>query len=245
MPTIFLSPSTQQNNLYVIGESEEYYMNRLADAMEPYLRSTGIRFTRNNPDETVSQAIAQSNTGDYDLHVALHSNAAGSANAGQVRGIDIYYFPGSAAGQRAADIIAENFKRIYPLPDRVRTVPTTTLAEVVRTRAPAILAEIGYHDNPEDAAWIRDNIPAIARNLVQSLAAYFDMPFIEAQDPRTGTVDTARGNLNLRNMPSMGGDIIGSIPSGAAVQILGRWQDWYVVDYNGQVGYASSRYIRG
>ena len=183
MPTIFLSPSTQQNNLYVIGESEEYYMNRLADAMEPYLRSTGIRFTRNNPDETVSQAIAQSNAGDYDLHVALHSNAAGSANAGQVRGIDIYYFPGSAAGQRAADIIAENFKRIYPLPDRVRTVPTTTLAEVVRTRAPAILAEIGYHDNPEDAAWIRDNIPAIARNLVQSLAAYFDMPFIEAQDP--------------------------------------------------------------
>ena len=33
---------------------------------------------------------------------------------------------------------------------------------------------------------------------------------------------------NLRNMPSMGGDIIGSIPNGAAVQILGRWQDWYV-----------------
>lgn len=61
MPTIFLSPSTQQNNPYVIGESEEYYMNRIADAMEPYLRSTGIRFTRNNPDETVTQAIAQSN----------------------------------------------------------------------------------------------------------------------------------------------------------------------------------------
>ena len=35
MPTIFLSPSTQQNNPYVIGESEEYYMNRIADAMEP------------------------------------------------------------------------------------------------------------------------------------------------------------------------------------------------------------------
>ena len=85
MPTIFLSPSTQQNNPYVIGESEEYYMNRIADAMEPYLRSTGIRFTRNNPDETVTQAIAQSNAGNYDLHLALHSNAAGPANAGQVR----------------------------------------------------------------------------------------------------------------------------------------------------------------
>lgn len=80
---------------------------------------------------------------------------------------------------------------------------------------------------------------------MQSLATYFDIPFIEAQSLRKGIVDTARGNLNLRNMPSMGGDIIGSIPNGAAVQILGRWQDWYVVDYNGQTGYASSRYIRG
>ncbi len=245
MPSIYLSPSTQQNNPYVIGGNEEQYMNRIADAMEPYLRSTGISFTRNNPDETVSQAIAASNAGDYDLHLALHSNAAGEANAGQVRGTDVYYYPGSAAGQRAADVLAAYFKRIYPLPDRVRTLPTTALAEVVRTRAPAVLMEIAYHDNVEDATWIRDNIDAIARNLVQGLAAYFGIPFIEAQEPRQGTVDTARGNLNIRSKPSMAGDIIGSIPRGAAVTVLGRWQDWYVVDYNGTVGYASSRYIRG
>ena len=47
MPSIFLSPSTQEGNLYVTGNSEEYWMNRLADAMEPYLRSNGIRFRRN------------------------------------------------------------------------------------------------------------------------------------------------------------------------------------------------------
>lgn len=245
MPSIFLSPSTQEKNPYVIGGTEEQYMNLVADAMEPYLRASGIRFTRNNPEESVSQAIRQSNAGQYDLHLALHSNAAGEANAGQVRGTDLYYYPGSAAGQRAADVLAENFRRIYPLPDRVRTLPTTSLAEVARTRAPAVLMEIAYHDNPEDAAFIRDNIPAIARNIVQGLTAYFDIPFIEPQPVRTGTVDTARGNLNIRDQPSMAGDVIGSAPSGAKIQILGRWQDWYVVDYNGLIGYASSRYIRG
>lgn len=66
-------------------------MNLVADAMEPYLRASGIRFTRNNPEESVSQAIRQSNAGQYDLHLALHSNAAGEANAGQVRGTDLYY----------------------------------------------------------------------------------------------------------------------------------------------------------
>lgn len=245
MPTIFLSPSTQQNNPYVIGGSEEEYMNRLADAMEPYLRASGIGFTRNNPDATVGQAIRDSNAGRYDLHLALHSNAAGEANAGQVRGVDMYYYPGSSRGERAADLLADNMKRIYPLPDRVRTVPTTSLVEVARTNAPTVLMEIGYHDNPEDAVWIRDNIPAIARNIVQALTEYFDIPFIEPQPERQGTVDTARGNLNIRSQPSMAGEIIGSAPNGAKLQILGRWQDWYVVDYNGLLGYASSRYIQG
>lgn len=45
MPKIYLSPSTQENNLYVTGGSEEYYMNLVADALEPYLRASGIRFT--------------------------------------------------------------------------------------------------------------------------------------------------------------------------------------------------------
>ena len=38
MPSLFLSPSTQDQNPYVIGGSEEYYMNLVADAMEPYLQ---------------------------------------------------------------------------------------------------------------------------------------------------------------------------------------------------------------
>ena len=46
MPIIYLSPSTQEKNMYVTGSgSEEYWMNRLADAMIPYLNSCGIRYT--------------------------------------------------------------------------------------------------------------------------------------------------------------------------------------------------------
>ena len=49
MPIIYLSPSTQEGNLYVTGTgTEEQWMNRLADAMVPYLNASGIRYTRNN-----------------------------------------------------------------------------------------------------------------------------------------------------------------------------------------------------
>ena len=69
MPKIYLSPSLQEYNPYVDGGNEEYYMNLIADAMEPYLNSSGIQFTRNEPSQKLSQAIAQSNAGIYDLHL--------------------------------------------------------------------------------------------------------------------------------------------------------------------------------
>ena len=39
MPTLFLSPSTQEFNPFIDGGNEEYYMNLIADAMEPCIRN--------------------------------------------------------------------------------------------------------------------------------------------------------------------------------------------------------------
>ncbi len=180
MPSLFLSPSTQEFNPYVNGlGTEEYNMNLIADAMEPYLTASGITYTRNNPDETVRQSIAQSNAGNYDFHLALHSNAAPENLVGQLQGPDIYYYATSTEGQRAAEIFETNLKAIYPNPNLVRTVPNTSLAELRLTRAPSNLIELAYHDNPEDALWIVNNIDEIARNLVLSLTEYFGIPFVE------------------------------------------------------------------
>lgn len=179
MPSVFLSPSLQEWNPYVNGGNEEYYMNLVADAIEPYLRAAGITFGRNTPNQTLSQAIAQSNAGNYDLHLAIHSNAAGSQNSGKIRGTDVYYYPTSTRGKRAAEIIAENYKDIYPLPDRVKTVASSSLAELKRTKAPAVLIETAYHDNLADAEWIQENIGAIGRNLAQSIAAFLGVPFVD------------------------------------------------------------------
>lgn len=176
MPKIYLSPSTQEFNPYIIGGNEEYYMNLIADAMEPYLYATGIAFTRNTPDMTAASSIAASNSDNYDLHLALHSNAT-AVGAQSRRGSEVYYYPSSANGRRAAEIIANNLELIYPLPERVSAIPTTALGEVRRTRAPSVLVELAYHDNYEDAVWIRDNINEIAENLVLSLADYFGIPF--------------------------------------------------------------------
>ena len=245
MPIIYLSPSLQPYNEYVTGGSEQYHMNQIADAMEPYLRANGIRFTRNTVGMTLGQAIRESNSGYYDLHLALHSNAAPESMAGQLRGTDVYYYPYSTNGRRAAEIIANNFKNIYPIPDLVKTVPTTTLAEITKTNAPAVLIETAYHDNVEDANWLINNTQEIAANIVQSLTEYFGIPFIANPQPeRTGTVVTQGGNLNIRSRPNLSAQVIARAPNGSPITVLGQWENWYVVNFNGNVGYASSDFIR-
>jgi len=229
--------------MYVTGSgSEEYWMNRLADAMIPYLNSCGIRYTRNTPEMTAGSSIRQANSGWYDFYLALHSNAAAPENYGNVRGIIAFYYPSSTKGQRAAQIFVNNLRTIYPLPDQVVTRSTTSLGEVRDSQFPAVLLELGYHDNVDDATWIETHLPDIARNLVLSLTDFFDIPFIWPTDPWEGTVSVS-GTLNLRSRPSTQSAVIANIPNGASVQVYGRYENWYVVRYGDYVGYASADYI--
>lgn len=243
MPIIYLSPSTQEYNPYIIGGTEEYYMNAIADAMEPYLQSSGIRYVRNTPEMTAASSIAASNQGHYDLHLALHSNAAGGTQAGTRQGTEVYYAPNSFWGRRAAEIIAENTREIYPNPELVSARPTTSLGEVTKTYAPAVLAEYAYHDNEQDAAWIRDNIQEIAAYTVLALTEYFGIPFVEPQPARTGYVDVTSGWLNIRQFPSTRSAVIARAFDGNEITVLGQWKGWYVVDYMGTIGYADSHFV--
>ena len=243
MPVIYLSPSTQEANQYVNGGTEEEWMNRLADAMVPYLNASGIQFVRNTPDMTAASSIRASNAGNYDLHLALHSNAAPPSNYGNVRGIIVYYYPGSTNGKRAATIVADNLKTIYPLPNRVRTEATTAIGEVRQPRAPSVFIELGYHDNPDDASWVKNNLDAIARNIVLSLTEYFGIPFLEPVPSRQGVVDVDWGYLNIRSRPSTSAPVIARAYDGARLTVLNQYQNWYLVSLDGQTGYASRDFI--
>lgn len=245
MPIIYLSPSTQEFNPYITGSgSEEYFMNRIADEMEPFLRANTIRFTRNSPQMTAASSIAAANRGSYDLYLALHSNASGDGiTEGQVRGIIAFYYPTSRSGKRAAEIFARNLKTVYPLPDRVSIRPTTALGEVRQPKAPSVLLEIGYHDNRADARWVEGNVRPIAENLVLSLTEYFGLPFITPITPRQGTVITERDPLNLRARPDTAAAIVTTIPRGATVSVYGVYDGWYSVGYGDSAGFVSARFV--
>lgn len=253
MPTVFLSPSAQEFNSYITGGSEEYYANLIVDAMIPYLEQSGIDYVRNNPEDNVTQIIDQSNEVSPDLHLAIHSNSAPEQLSGLLRGPQVFYYPGSVQGRRAAEIFARNLKAIYPNPSRVRVIPTTELSELERTTAPSVYVELAYHDNMADADWITSNIGLIARNLALSVAEFFNLPLVtepstpgEEEFPRMGVVNLEFGRLNIRSEPSDRSRIVGRAGNGAILEVLSRTEDgnWYAVELgDGTDGYAAARYI--
>ncbi len=241
MPFLFLSPSTQTFNPYITGGNEQYWMNLVADAMVPLLRSSGINVTRNDPNGSAVTSIRQSNRGNYDFHLALHSNAAPESLSGRLRGSIAFYYPTSLNGLRMAEIIADNLRQIYPLPDLVRAESSTAIGELRQTHAPAVLVEIAYHDNVEDATWIQENIASIGQSLALSVAEYFGLSLLTPQPEQTGQVNASA--LNLRSLPSIAAPILLQIPNGTEVTILNETGDWLIVEYNDILGFANRSFI--
>lgn len=243
MPIIYLSPSTQEYNAYVNIGNEEEWMNRLADAMAPMLFASGIQYVRNTPDMTAAESIRQSNAGNFDLHLALHTNAAGEGNAGAYRGIIAFYFPGSAQGMRAAQLIVNSLKNIYPLPNQVWAEATTTIGEVRRVRAPAVLLELGFHDNLEDAAWIVTHIEPMAEAIVLALTEFFGIPFFSSSEPIHGEVNLDVGTLNVYSRPDPNSAVIAQLYDGAHVTVLNEYNGWYLIQFGNITGYAAADFI--
>ena len=138
-----------------------------------------------------------------------------------------------------ANILVDNIKPIYPLPDRVQARSSTIIGELRRTRAPAVLTELGYHDNTEDANWLTGNLDAIARALALGVTEYFGVPFLTPGSEFDAEAAGENGYMALRSFPQTDAEVLAQIPNGTAVTVLGDFNGWYTVRAGDLYGFAS------
>lgn len=177
MPSVYVHASPLPNE-FVIGGSDQYYMNKIADAIVTYLQQSGVQVTRSQPGTASANAIQEANNGDYDLYFSVYSNASPPYLSGSLQGPDILFYADSQKGQQAAEIIAENLAALYPRPNLVNAIPSRTVPELRESEAVAIRAEVGYRDNLLDAVWIQDNLNAIGRILALGITQALAIPFV-------------------------------------------------------------------
>ena len=175
MPGIYFSPSTQEHNAGAIPNYiEENEMNQIADIAIPLLQFNGFTVFRNDRTKGHVEAKNESNilfkAGKIKVHFALHSNAGGGEGT-------VAFTSGSTSGRKLAESIYNEVAPLSPSKDRGVLIPRLKYTEVFGTYAPATLIEVAFHDDKEDAKWIRANHQEIAEAICKGFCKYFGVAF--------------------------------------------------------------------
>ncbi len=170
MYKIYLSPSTQDKS-FGVGEygTEEYRMNMIADVVERILLSSeDFVVYRNKRGMGREDIIKESNILNVDIHVALHSNYGGN------NGPECFPKVGCERSNGVAKEIYKGLKMIYYNKETDNgVIYDNKIVEIMSVNSPAVLVEVGYHDNIRDAEWIINNIyiigEAIAYGIIEGM----------------------------------------------------------------------------
>lgn len=153
------------------GLEEHNVAARAAYLLKSALAGCGIRadiidFPERSNGADLSASIHRINADNYAAVVSLHCDCADSPAA---RGAHVICK--SAAGCALALEIAE---RLCPvMAGRAKqVVQRHDLAILNQTRPPAVLVEMGFISNPDDAAMLRDNLLQITAPIAQGIAQW-------------------------------------------------------------------------
>jgi len=139
-----------------------------------------VRTSRQSPDDVLGTDSASSlatrvemaNTWPADYFISIHTNAN---NNPAVQGTEMYiYSLNSPAYLLAEDMLQGVVDAVGTKNNRVRV--NTSFYVLRRTQMPAVLAELAYLTNEEDAALLACCQEQFAQGLYQGIRNYFSLP---------------------------------------------------------------------
>jgi N-acetylmuramoyl-L-alanine amidase len=209
MKKVYVSPSTQQNNVGIAPfTTEEKEMNAIADLLIPLLLKDGrFEVRRNSPSmDDVYSIATDSNNWGADIHIALHSNAGGG------EGTEVYSYSIGSNSERLAKALYEQIAPLSPGKDRGIKYKRGLIEVGDSVKATSILIELAFHDNTKDATWMAYNHEMIAQRLYKGICNYYGYGY-KALDvtptvaPSTPVSVDKDGYLMVRVLDSKAGDV--------------------------------------
>ena len=175
MPRIYISPSTQQDNIGISPfRTEETEMNAIADILMQLLDDDGrFEFKRNSPSMSPNQCAYDSNAFKADIHLAIHSNAGGG------EGTEVYAYAPNTNSEKLSKCLYNKIFSLSPGKDRGVKFNKNLIEVGDAVNATSSLIELAFHDNKTDATWIANNHQVIAQSLYMGLCDYFGYSYKE------------------------------------------------------------------
>ena len=178
---IYLSPSNQTGNKFVTGNTNEGAVwNDIAKRLKEKLSIYDCEVKICAQSQTLAARAADAAGWGADVYIAMHSNAAGTANKG-ARGVEVYYDANKgAATKKLAQTVLDDLSTLF----KSRGLKTSSkLIDCYKPSMPSIIGECGFHDNEQDAKLILNNKDTIAGLYCSALVKYLSLKKKEEPKP--------------------------------------------------------------
>lgn len=184
---IYLSPSSQPDNMYAVGNvSEQEQCRKIAAALKEELDRCGF-WCHAGLSGTMYTRAAESDKFGVDLHLPIHTNACN----GKVAGLRIMVYEMGGEAENIARAIDKYLAPVTPgESDGISAMPN--LYEIKATDAVCVYLEVGFHDNPEEAKWIIDNTNKIAEMIARGLCEHYAVPYVPVSTGKPAFEDVAQ-----------------------------------------------------
>ena len=171
---IYLSPSSQDENTYAVGNTnEQEQCRRIAAAARDALIRCGFD-VKAGMDGTMYTRTRESNSWGADLHVPIHTNAW----KGLLQGTRMFCSSLTGEGGKACKAILDVLAPLVP--GNSDNVQTATYYEITETKAPCAYVEAAFHDHPDQAQWIIDHVVEIGEGICEGICNHYSVKYIPA-----------------------------------------------------------------
>ena len=173
MKKIYLSPSSQPENKYAVGNTnEQEQCRKIAGKCVEALKRCGFD-AKAGLSGTMYDRVAESNAWGADAHIPIHTNAFD----GKVAGFRGFYFKSGGTGYKLLTAIEDAVAPITPgTADGLSAQPG--LYEIKASNAPCAYLELGFHDNPEEAQYIIDHTDDLAEAICKGVCTHYGTAYV-------------------------------------------------------------------
>ena len=236
-----------------LNESNE--TRKVAPKVVEYLKQLGVDATYIKLDKPTSssylydQVKLANSKGKFDVMVQVHFNAGSSDPNSNTTGTETYYI--SSNGKIFADRVNKKLATLFK--DRGSRSDKPNLYWLKNTTSPAILIELCFVDDKDDAKVYNNNFDKICKLIAEGLANK-TLPTTTTNNNTNNTSKKyANGsyerkakttaNVNLREGRGTSYKIIKTIPKGTTFKVNYCLNNWFSTYDFGSVGYLSGDYV--
>lgn len=179
---IFLSPSDHgvgANRCLHSGCYEDKHTRPIAESCAKYLKENGFDVKIGVANQNLTTRCEDSNKFGADLHVPIHTNAAGSESA---RYLAFLFYADNDKYRKLFNAIAPAIEEIYPGNKKSVFSVRKDLAEVTKPNATTLYCEFGFHTNKKDCDEFIHNHDLIGKALAKGICKYFGVTYQEKKD---------------------------------------------------------------